>query len=291
VARWLERFGESAASAALRSDNEDSPADLLFDPGSSTREELLDALGKEGLAVAASPWAPLALTVTAGEVGRSALVASGTVAVVDAAAQALVELVEPAPVVVDLTAAPGGKTRTLLARGLASRVVALERNAGRVRRLARSLRAAGRRDQVLIVRGDAGRPPLPRASFRSVLLDAPCSGTGTLRKNPEIRWRLRPEDLGPLAGIQAGLLRAGLELVEPGGRLVYITCSLEREENEDVVALVLGEMPGYRVAALDPVALPVSLRGLPGGPSAIWVLPGSSNDGFTATVLERRLSS
>ena len=119
--------------------------------------------------------------------------------------------------------------------GRARRVVALERNATRARRLASGLSAAGRRGEVLVVRADSSRPPLPRGSFRSVLLDAPCSGTGTLRKNPEIRWRLSPDDLPALAGAQRALLHAALDLCAPGGSVCYVTCSLEPEENEEVV--------------------------------------------------------
>ena len=197
------------------------------------------------------------------------------------------ELVEPADVVVDLAAAPGGKTRTLLARGIAGRVVALERNPTRSRRLAAAVAAAGRREQVLVVRADSARPPLPRGSFRSVLLDAPCSGTGTLRKNPEIRWRLAPADLASLAAAQRALLHAALDLCAPGGRAVYVTCSLEREENEDVVAAVLAARGDAAVEPPDAAALPAPLRAALRPDGVFRVPPGASNDGFSAIVLRK----
>ena len=105
--------------------------------------------------------------------------------------------------------------------------------------------AAGRRGEVLVVRADAGNPPLSPGRFDSVLLDAPCSGTGTLRKNPEIRLRLAPGDLAGFAAVQTRLLDAALSLLSPGGSLLYVTCSLEPEENEDVVGAVLGARPEF----------------------------------------------
>jgi 16S rRNA (cytosine967-C5)-methyltransferase len=89
--------------------------------------------------------------------------------------------------------------------------------------------------------------PLPFTSwFDRILLDAPCSGTGTLARNPEIKWRLKPEDIMRLSELQARMLRGALPLLAAGGRLVYATCSLEREENEEVVECALAEANGFR---------------------------------------------
>ena len=197
------------------------------------------------------------------------------------------ELVEAADVVVDLAAAPGGKTRTLLARGKARRVVALERNPTRSRRLAAGLLAAGRRDEVLVVRADSARPPLPRGTFRSVLLDAPCSGTGTLRKNPEIRWRLSPDDLPAFARVQQALLHAALDVCAPGGSVVYVTCSLEPEENEGVVAAVISARADAAPERPDGDRLPAPLRTALRKDGFFRVPPGASNDGFSAVVLRK----
>lgn len=287
VRRWFSDLGPAAAEAALRDDDVDAPVDVLLDPRGTTVEELRESLRKEGLEGEPSLWAPLALTLSSASAGSHPAIASGRLAVVDVAAQAMCELVEPVDVVVDLAAAPGGKTRTLLARGKAKRVVALERNPTRSRRLAAGLLAAGRRDEVLVVRADASRPPLPREAFRSVLLDAPCSGTGTLRKNPEIRWRLSPDDLPALARIQQALLHAALDLCAPGGSVVYVTCSLEPEENEGVVAGVLssrGDTAPERPAG---AGLPVPLRSALRPDGFFRVPPGASNDGFSAVVLRK----
>ena len=290
VARWVAAFGEGAARAALAADEEDAPIDLLADPRAGTPEEIVRRLAAEGIEAVRSPWAPLALTVTAGNAASTSLVASGELAVVDVAAQAMVELVPAADVVADLAAAPGGKTRTLLATGRARCVVALERTASRAFRLAANLSAAGRRTEALVVRADAGRAPLPAGRFASVLLDVPCSGTGTLRKNPEIRLRLKPADLAGFAETQRRLLAAALGLVATGGTLVYVTCSLEREENEDVVDALLAERPGFNRVVPETASLPAPLASAVSPDGLVRVLPGATHDGFSASVLRRESS-
>jgi 16S rRNA (cytosine967-C5)-methyltransferase len=288
VRRWLVDLGEEAARAALAADQADAPVDLLADPRLGGLEAIRARLSADGIGTEPSAWAPLALTVVSGEVARHPLVASGQIAVVDVAAQAMVEALPPADVVVDLAAAPGGKTRTLLARGIARRVVALEKVASRAARLAANLEAAGRRGEVLVVRADAARPPLPPGRFEAVLLDAPCSGTGTLRKNPEIRLRLRPGDLAAFTSIQSGLLAAGLRLLAPSGMLAWVTCSLEPEENEGVVDAVLAGTSGFERVRPDPARLPAPLAAGLRLSGLLRVPPGSTNDGFSLLVVRRR---
>ncbi|MBK8597401.1 MAG: hypothetical protein IPP07_22100 [Holophagales bacterium] len=287
VRRWIADLGSEAAGAALRDDDADAPVDVLLDPRGEDVDSVLERLRGEGLEGTPSPWAPLALTLSSPAAGSHPAIASGRLAVVDVAAQAMCELVEAADVVVDLAAAPGGKTRTLLARSKARRVVALERNPTRSRRLAAGLLASGRRNEVLVVRADSSRPPLPRGAFRSVLLDAPCSGTGTLRKNPEIRWRLSPDDLPGLARVQCALLHAALDVCAPGGSVVYVTCSLEPEENEGVVAAVLSARADAAVERPGGDGLPAPLRSALRPDGFFRVPPGPSNDGFSAVVLRK----
>ena len=266
-------FGEPAARAALEADDVDTPTDLLADPRAGSVDGILEALAAGGVTAERSPWAPLALTVTAGNAAGHPLVSGGALAVVDVAAQALAALLPEASLVLDLTAAPGGKTRALLASGRARRVVALERTASRAARLASNLAAAGRREEVLVVRADAGAPPLPPGRFDAVLLDAPCSGTGTLRKNPEIRLRLSPADLEGFARTQRRLLDAALSLLAPGGALLYVTCSLEPEENEDVVDGVLASRPGFARARPEGIVSP-PLAERTDASGLVRVLPG-----------------
>ncbi|MFI5181380.1 MAG: RsmB/NOP family class I SAM-dependent RNA methyltransferase, partial [Thermoanaerobaculia bacterium] len=287
VRRWLSDLGEAAARAALEADEADAPMDLLADPRLGEVETIREELHAAGVETRRSPWAPLALTVLGGDAAAHPLVRSGALAVVDAAAQATVEALPPSDLVLDLAAAPGGKTRTLLARGLARRVIALERTATRASRLAANLEASGRRVEVLVVQADSTRPPLPPARFDSVLLDAPCSGTGTLRKNPEIRLRLREEDLSGFAARQRALFATALPLLSPGGTLAYVTCSLEPEENEAVADAVLREAPGFLRVRPDPDRLPPPLAACLRPTGLIRVPPGETNDGFSLLVVRR----
>jgi 16S rRNA (cytosine967-C5)-methyltransferase len=153
----------------------------------------------------------------------------------DPGAQTIVPLleVEAGMSVLDLCAAPGNKTAQIVATG--ARVVACDLY---LRRLLMVDATAGR---VVL---DGGSPLPFRAVFDRILLDAPCSGTGTLARNPEIKWRLREQDLPDFQELQRRMLKNALACLKPGGRLVYSTCSLEREENEDVAPATHLRLPG-----------------------------------------------
>jgi 16S rRNA (cytosine967-C5)-methyltransferase len=144
----------------------------------------------------------------------------------DPGSQSIVPLlaIEPGMTVLDLCAAPGNKTAQLLAAG--GRVVACDR------KLARLLEVPAEAARVVL---DGGTPLPFRTPFDRILVDAPCSGTGTLSRNPEIKWRMAPQDALRFPPIQRALLKHALAVLKPGGRLVYSTCSLEAEENEAVV--------------------------------------------------------
>jgi 16S rRNA (cytosine967-C5)-methyltransferase len=134
------------------------------------------------------------------------------------------------------------------------------------------------------VAADVAAAPLPGAAFDRVLLDAPCSGTGTLRKNPEIRYRVTPEAIERLARAQAAALAASAALLPSGGYLLYATCSLEEEENERVVEAVLARTPELEEA---PIASPAGLEPFVDG-ARLRLFPDASTDGFTAHLLRRR---
>ena len=148
--------------------------------------------------------------------------------------------------VLDLCAAPGGKT-AILARdaGPQSLVVAADVHIHRLQALGETLRRLRLKFVRRIVLDATACLPFGRA-FTKILVDAPCSGTGTLAHNPEIRWRLGPDDISELHARQAALLKNALSFLSPGGRLVYSTCSLEPEENEQVLSEVLAGFPGIR---------------------------------------------
>jgi 16S rRNA (cytosine967-C5)-methyltransferase len=155
-------------------------------------------------------------------------------------------------VLADLAAAPGGKTFALAGSTSPPRVtVAMDVAGDRLALLAETLGhlRAHRPDLGLVVavRGDARAAPLRARSLDAVLLDAPCTGTGTLRRHPDARWRLGPRDIEILARLQHRLMRAAAELVAPDGILIYATCSLEREENEAQVESLMDEQREWRI--------------------------------------------
>jgi 16S rRNA (cytosine967-C5)-methyltransferase len=172
------------------------------------------------------------------------------VVIQDEASQLVAELVAPEPGqrVLDLCAAPGMKAGQLAQMLGAGTLVACDRSAPRLRTLARLLPSwVPPAVRLSMVRLDAAHALPFGAKFDRILLDAPCSGTGTLGRNPEIKWRLRPEDIARLAELQAKMLRNALPALANDGQLVYATCSLEPEENEGVVEKVLHEEAAFRL--------------------------------------------
>ncbi len=248
VGRWLAQFGEARATALLEANNR-APrvACAVHDP--SRREEIAAAMRNAGFEVAPGLLLRSALTLRGGNVAQTGAFHRGAISIQDEASQLVALLLDVAPghSVLDLCAAPGGKT-ALLARaaGPQSLVVAADRHAHRMRVTAEHLRRVGT-GHVHLLALDATRPLPFDACFDRILVDAPCSGTGTLARNPEIRWRLRPEDLSDFHARQVALLSAALEKLALGGRLVYSTCSLEPEENEQVLDEVL---PRHREVGL-----------------------------------------
>ncbi len=200
----------------------------------------------------------------------------------DSASQVLPLLLPPGETLVDLAAAPGGKSIAALWLGRARRVIALDRSLLRLRLLEENRRRLAM-PGVLSVASDFLALPLPVGRFNRVLFDAPCSGTGTLRKNPEIRYRITPEAIDRVAKTQESGLEKGAGLLAPGGYLLYSTCSLEQEENERVVERVLARDAGLEPAPIEPT------QGLEPYVSGhrFQILPGPTNDGFTAHLLRK----
>src|SRR5258708_720437 len=155
-------------------------------------------------------------------------------AIQDEGSQLVAALIGPGRRILDCCAAPGGKTAAMASRLPESQIVATELHPHR----ATLLRRLVPQQNVEVVTADALALPYG-PDFDRVLADVPCSGTGTLARNPEIKWTLKPEDLHDLQSRQIAILRAAMRHVAPGGRLVYSTCSLEPEENEQVIAAVL----------------------------------------------------
>jgi 16S rRNA (cytosine967-C5)-methyltransferase len=283
VARWIERFGLERTRAILDEDNRPSPLDLMVNPRRTDRASLQRALRAEAIETEESPLAPLALTVRTGNPLRSRLFAEGHFSVQDVASQALPLLLPAGKTLLDLAAAPGGKSFAAILLGRAESAFCLDRSLERLSLLAENRRRLGIRE-ALPAAADVRAIALAKHRFDRVLFDAPCSGTGTLRKNPEIRYRITPEAIGRLARAQREALESIVPLLEPGGFLLYSTCSLEREENEEVVASLLASASRLEPAVID---APEPLRPFL-TENRFQILPSATSDGFTAHLLRRK---
>jgi len=234
--RWRTNLGEAALQQFLRANICRPPTYVRLTSGANgpdtIKELTIKELGSEGVAL--DPTAvENAFRVSGGNVSNSRAARDGRLVVQGLGSQLVAPLlsVEAGHRVLDLCSAPGGKARQLAE---VAPVVAADRHAHRLRTM-RALGAKGLR----LLSLDAEHPLPFRAQFDRVLVDAPCSGTGTLARNPEIKWRLKPSDLDELHARQVKILSNALDVVAPNGRLIYSTCSLEPEENEHVVAEVL----------------------------------------------------
>ncbi|MGE3276200.1 MAG: 16S rRNA (cytosine(967)-C(5))-methyltransferase RsmB [Vicinamibacterales bacterium] len=294
VSRWLDRYGLAATEAWVRFDNETPRLTLAVNLARTTRQAAADSLRADGLETEVLTFAPGALAATSAALLTSDAFRRGLVLVQDEASQLVPLLVDVAPGsrVLDLCAAPGGKTVALAAAaGEAGRVIATDVRPKRMRVLAATLERAGAIRATPVQVGADGPLPFPEASFDRVLVDAPCSGLGTLRRDPDIRWRRAEADLPALAAAQAALLERAAPLVRPGGRLVYSTCSSEPDENEAVVAGFLARHPEFDAVPLGAQpTLPDRVRALatPEG----WLRTYPHRDGleaFFGAVLARKL--
>jgi len=243
VERWLRIYGEERTRSLLQANNRVPVlSGYLLDP--QRREDAMLSLRRAECRVQPGRLLRDAWVLEGGNPGASEAVKCGWVAIQDEASQAVARLVAPDPgnSVLDLCAAPGGKTMLLAqAAGAQGHVIAADLHEHRVRAMNERLELAGVRNVDTIVL-DGAQLLLFERAFNRILVDVPCSGTGTLARHPEIRWKLRTEDLRDFHDRQARLLRNALPLLAPRGRLVYSTCSLEPEENELVVREVLGTL-------------------------------------------------
>lgn len=249
--RWVARLGATVAVARARALLEEPPAAFRFNPRRPEAEQRARGLGldPEPLAVPGA-WRARA--------GRPAdLAAEGLIHLQDQGSQLVGRLAARPGIVLDACAAPGGKTMLIAdAVGEWGNVVAAERSLPRLRTMAALVGRWGS-PNVHLVGADALAPPFV-GSFDTVLLDAPCSGLGTIARHPDIRWRARPSDLPRQARRQGALLESLAPLVRAGGRLIYATCSSEREENEDVVTAFLSRHPEFSLPSLPDWARPFS---------------------------------
>lgn len=300
VQRWFDYYGAEAALAICRHGQEQpAPAVRLESPA------VEDELVREGIELAPGALITCARIVMAGDVTATVAYREGRVRFQDEGSQLIAELASCAGAdvhggarnILDACAAPGGKTLILAERNAGAGILACEADAKRLAQL--RLRLAPFADRVECRLADAGTLE-QTGLFDLALADVPCSGTGTLGRNPEIRHRLKPDDLARHALRQLTILRAVLRAMRPGGRLVYSTCSLEPEENEQVAAAILAENSSIRQGSLEDsldvllwkkILTPAGAEGLrsrltPEG--ALSLLPSAlRTDGFFTALLEQ----
>jgi 16S rRNA (cytosine967-C5)-methyltransferase len=249
VERWTLQYGFDVARHICQH-NQSIPATAirLRDPSAEAQ------LVHEGISLAPGSLLVSARRVTAGDVTKTAAFRAAQVVIQDEASQLVAALVGTVSSddesgvdsgILDCCAAPGGKTLAIADRNPGKTITAIDLHPHRVRLMQKLLRLPHAPEPIHIVAADVQHLPL-RSLFSRVLADVPCSGTGTLARNPEIKWRLKGSDIAELQARQIAILRSALAQVAPGGRLIYSTCSLEKEENEDVVEHVLAQRTEFR---------------------------------------------
>ena len=237
VERWIHEFGFETAKRVSAYD-ERIPEPVIR----VTHPTIVDELKNQKIDLSPGHVLTSAYRVVSGDLTATRQFRSGQVMIQDEGSQLVSLLVGGGANILDCCAAPGGKTRTLAVRNPDASIIAMELHPHR----ARMLRKLVRETNVQLIVADARNLPLT-ALFDRVLADVPCSGTGTLARNPEIKWRLKPEDLIDLQARQVSILRSAMQGVSPGGRIVYSTCSLEKEENSAVVEKAMSVDHSFRV--------------------------------------------
>ncbi len=288
--RWLASYGPDEAAALAQASNAVPPLTARANRRRIGRDELLEVLRPRFPESRACRFATDGVVMGhGGQPGADPAFVAGLFTVQDEASQLVVELLDPQPGerILDACAAPGTKTSAIAERvGPSGLVVATDRSERRLPLIGRAARRLDLENVTALVR-DATKPlgDLPGAPFDRVLVDAPCSGLGTLRRNPDARWRITPESPAALAATQAALLASVAGVLRPGGSVVYSTCTLLHEENEAVVTDFLSRERGFRATPAE--ALPSSLRPLLDAEGRLRTFPHRHGmDGFFAARLE-----
>jgi 16S rRNA (cytosine967-C5)-methyltransferase len=296
VERWTREYGLSAAHQICRHD-QSIPTTAIRLRAPLAEQKLI----QEGITLSPGALLASARRVRDGDITKTQAFRAGLAVIQDEASQLVAALLGHSVLgegsrILDCCAAPGGKTLALADHNPAAAITAVELHPHRARLLQNRLHAhPAQSGRIQIVTADAQHLPLS-LPFARVLADVPCSGTGTLARNPELKWRLTRDDLAELPQRQFAILRSALARVAPGGRLIYSTCSLEKEENENVVARALSENNSFRL--LD---CPTELGRLKDAGELTWpdpatltrgpylrTIPGiHPGDGFFAAIVEK----
>jgi 16S rRNA (cytosine967-C5)-methyltransferase len=294
IKRWANDYGEAATEKICRY-NQSTPITTVRLHDASTESEL----ATEGISLAPGAFLSSARRLESGDITRTKAFLHRQVVIQDEASQLVAALVgqveKNGAHILDCCAAPGRKTLAISDNNPSATITAVEIHPHRAR-LMQKLLGTDASARIKIVAADATNLPVS-VKFDRILVDVPCSGTGTLSRNPEIKWRLKAEDLADLHDRQLAILRSALAYLAPGGRLVYSTCSLEREENENVIEQVLAGIASVRVVNCGEELHRLKETGeltlsnpesLTRGPY-LRTIPGvHPSDGFFAAILERK---
>jgi 16S rRNA (cytosine967-C5)-methyltransferase len=277
--RWLANFGPESAESAMAAAQEAAVTWVWF-----FDDDVRSVLVREGVVLKAHPWCQGAWSAPEDAPRLVQAVKKGGAYAQDPTSQLVAHvaniLAREGGRFLDLCAAPGGKSALMLRLGRWGMAVAGDLRPTRVGLMRRTLAAAGECSMVV---GDAMQSPFAAGVWDLVLLDAPCTGTGTFRRHPELKWRLSPESVGEMAKKQKRLLASGLELVAPGGVLLYSTCSVEPEENEGVMSDLRA---GFKLEDLESV-MPENVPWIPTDAAGARILPHPDGDGFTIHAIRR----
>lgn len=295
VERWAKQYGLPAAQKICEYD-QSIPQTAIRLRSESAEEKLT----QEGISLRPAQLLSSARIVASGDVTKTRALHDREIVIQDQASQLVAALAanagSRAPLrILDCCAAPGGKTLAMADLNPEAAINAVELHPHRARLMRDLLRNVRAQDQIRMIVGDAERLPM-NANFDRVLADVPCSGTGTIARNPEIKWKLQPKDLNDLHARQIAILRSAMGQVCSDGRIVYSTCSLEREENENVIEELLAENNSFRI-----VDCRAELDGLKDSRDLTWpdttsltrgpylrTIPGVHPcDGFFAAILEK----
>lgn len=274
--RWSSNMGAAVAEKAMAAAQEPASPWVWF-----VSDDARSAVEGSGGTLGSHPWCPGAWTATDGRSELMAEVARGGAVVQDPSSQIVARIAASTVgghgFAADLCAAPGGKTALLERLGEWDRFVAGDRSIAKANRLHRRLQG------VPVFAADASSPALIGGAWDLVLLDAPCSGTGTFRRHPELKWRLGAEAIAEAAVHQLPMIAAAKGLLAPDGVLVYATCSVEPEENEEHFEIVPAGFERLAVGGFLPAGLPWTETAAEG----VRIMPHEHGDGFTIHALRR----
>lgn len=285
IERWVKAFGLAETQAFANANNQAAPVAFRVVETGPSSSEVLGQLRSAGATLQPSEIVSGAWRISGGGELLHRLAREGQIYLQDEASQLIAQVVEAqaGDSVLDVCAAPGSKASQIAAVD-GVRVIAGDIHEHRIRSVVQTARLQRLNNlNCLILNGEGGLP-FRDGSFQRVLVDAPCSGTGTLQHNPEIRWRISAADLQDLSSRQRQLLSNASSVVKPGGRLVYSTCSVEPEENEAVVAAFLEMNDEF-----EPVSLPVDERlQTPSGAARTWPHRDDTEGFFIAAFTRKR---